>query len=718
MYVNETDTDTIKSQRDLALGIAASSTIEEALPLCLDIAISVAGMDSGGIYLMEDSGDLFLACSKGLSDRFISEVSHIKADSDKAMVVMKRTPVYTTYDCLTGFLMSDYPKGEGLRAIAIIPVLYQDRVIACLNISSHTLDEIPHSSRDYIETVAAQIGNAMVSIKAEENVREKQKELERLFGALKVEEELRKYREKLEERAEELKSINRRLEREIAERKQAEISLRESEERYRNLFENSSLGMFQTTINGTFISLNESCARIFGYNSPDEVIRKVKDLGQTVYSEPSLRDEMIETLRMTRGMRKFEYNLLRNDGSPLTVNLYMRLVRDVKGKELYLEGFLEDITERKRLDEAIKASERNFRRLSEEYHILLDALPDTLLVLSVDMEILWVNTSAVFHLDEDTVLKRKCYSLFYNESKPCKNCPVVKSFSTGKAESSQVLTSNNRYLDVRSRPIKDEYGHISRIIVLARDMTEKIFLQREAIRATHLASIGELAAGVAHEINNPLTGIINYAQIIANKSEKNSKNYDVCTRIIKEGDRIARIVKSLLSFARSTRQDKMPVDIGQIFTDSIILTGARMNKDGITFQVNISETLPKIIAEPNQIQQVFLNILSNARYALNSKYPSYDSNKIINVACEQITVDNKKFVRIMFHDNGCGVHAGIIDKVFNPFFTTKPLGEGTGLGLSISYGIINEHKGHIIIDSVEGEFTKVIIELPVWEGEF
>jgi len=718
MYDTDPETPAIKLQRDLALGIAAASNLEEALPLCLDIAISVAGMDSGSIYLLDHSGDFVLTCVKGLSDRFISELAHIKADSEKAMLVMKRNPVYTKYEYLTGSLVNPELKSENLLAVAVIPVIYRDRVIASLNISSHSVDEIPPCSRSSLETIAAQTGNAIARIKAELELREKQKELERLMGTLNVEEEPRKYRDELELRADELKSINLRMEKEIAERKQAEVALRESEERYRNLFENSSFGIFQTAMNGTFITLNQSCARIFGYNSPEEVMNEIRDIGQTFYPYSSLRHEMIETLRSTPGMKKFEYNLLHKNGSKLTVNLYIRLVRDLKGKELYLEGFIEDVSERKRLDEAIKASEKNFRRLSEEYHILLDSLPDTLLVLSHDMEILWVNTAAVFHLDEDTVLKRKCHSLFYNEEKPCKNCPVVKSFSTGRAESGQLLTSNNRYLDVRARPIKDEYGHIVKIIVLARDMTEKVFLQREALRTSHLASIGELAAGVAHEINNPLTGIINYAQIIANKSEKNSKNYDVCKRIIKEGDRIARIVKSLLSFARSTRQDKMPVDIGQIFTDSIILTGARMNKDGITFQINISEKLPKIMAEPNQIQQVFLNILSNARYALNNKYPSYDSNKIINVACEEITVDNKKFVRIIFHDNGCGVHTGIIDKVFNPFFTTKPLGQGTGLGLSISYGIINEHNGHIIIDSVEGEFTKVIIDLPVWEGEF
>jgi hypothetical protein len=130
-----------KTQRGPGSLHCAASTIEEALPLCLDIAISVAGMDSGGIYLLNHSGDLLLACSKVLSDRFISEVSHIKADSDKAMVVMNRTPVYSTYDCLTGSILRDYPVTEGLLAIAIIPVLYQDSVIASLNISSHTLDE-------------------------------------------------------------------------------------------------------------------------------------------------------------------------------------------------------------------------------------------------------------------------------------------------------------------------------------------------------------------------------------------------------------------------------------------------------------------------------------------------------------------------------------------------------------------------------------------------
>ncbi|MEQ8224042.1 MAG: PAS domain S-box protein, partial [Candidatus Eremiobacterota bacterium] len=470
--MNETDRNTIKAQRDLALCIAAASTIEEALPLCLDIAISVAGMDSGGIYLLNHSGDLLLACSKGLSDRFISEVSHIKADSDKAMVVMNRTPVYSTYDCLTASLLSEYPVTEGLLAVAIIPVIYQNSVIASLNISSHTVHEIPLISRENLETIAAQIGNAIARIKAEEEVREKQKELERFFGALKIEEEFRKYRVQLEERAEDLKSINRRLEKEIAERKQAEIALRESEERYRNLFENSSLGIFQTNINGTFITLNQSCARIFGYNSPDEVMREVREHVHSVYPEPSLRDKMLETLRNAQGMRKFEYNLLHKNGSILTVNLYIRLVRDVKGKELYLEGFLEDISEGKSKDEAL-------RKIQSQQKAMLDNIPHIAWLKDKDSRFIAVNASFLkaFNLEAGEVEGKTDFDI----------CPAELA-EKYREDDRQVMISGKQFqlieplankegniiwLDTIKTPILNDTGEIIGTTGIARDISER-----------------------------------------------------------------------------------------------------------------------------------------------------------------------------------------------------------------------------------------------------
>jgi signal transduction histidine kinase len=137
-----------------------------------------------------------------------------------------------------------------------------------------------------------------------------------------------------------------------------------------------------------------------------------------------------------------------------------------------------------------------------------------------------------------------------------------------------------------------------------------------------------------------------------------------------------------------------------------------MRKDGINFKVNILSKFIKVPVHPQQIQQVFLNIISNARYALNQKYPETHENKILEITCEQLTINNSPFVRIVFHDRGAGISSSIIDKVVNPFFSTKPNRMGTGLGLSISHGIITEHGGKLIINSIEGEYTKIIIDLP------
>lgn len=259
---------------------------------------------------------------------------------------------------------------------------------------------------------------------------------------------------------------------------------------------------------------------------------------------------------------------------------------------------------------------------------------------------------------------------------------------------------------------------VSAIIVNSRDITERKMMQEEMVKTGHLASIGELAAGVAHEINNPLNGVINYAQILINKlkaegiEREKDIMIDISSRIIKEGNRIAGIVKGLLSFARESKEEKRRVHIREILSDTLFLYEAQMRKDGVNLKVDIPEGLSEIIANPQEIQQVFLNIVSNARYTLNQKYPERHKDKVIEIRGAEVKIDDCPYVKITFYDRGAGIPANIIGRVCDPFYTTKPRGEGTGLGLSISYGIIKSYDGSFLINSVEGEFTEVTVMLP------
>jgi len=241
--------------------------------------------------------------------------------------------------------------------------------------------------------------------------------------------------------------------------------------------------------------------------------------------------------------------------------------------------------------------------------------------------------------------------------------------------------------------------------------------EAEAMHSSRLATIGELAAGVAHEINNPVNGVINYAQLLVDKLAGGSREHDIAERIIKEGDRISYIVRSLLSFSRQRTEGKKEVHLEEIISESMALTGAHMRKEGIMLELDIPPGLPLIFANPRQLQQVILNIISNARYALNQRYPSSSENKKFMIKAIKTTINEMPYVRIEFTDYGTGMAAAVAGKVLNPFFSTKPEGQGTGLGLSISHGIISDHGGRLTIESVEGEFTKVIATVPTLDFE-
>lgn len=266
----------------------------------------------------------------------------------------------------------------------------------------------------------------------------------------------------------------------------------------------------------------------------------------------------------------------------------------------------------------------------------------------------------------------------------------------------------NAFNDMAEALMKREKEMIELNRYLEQEIEEKTAFQKEAVRSAQLASLGELAAGVAHEINNPVNSIMNYAQLLIDECSANITETMYAGQIIKEGDRIALIVRSLLSFARMGGEDKRAVSVSAALSETLSLSGSQLRKEGINVSVNVPGDLPDIIAYQQHIEQVFLNLISNARHALNEKYPSMNDDKVLEISAEGMG----SFVRITFCDHGPGIPEWIIGKVTNPFFTTKPAGMGTGLGLSISYGIIADHNGRVNIESVYGQYTKVVIDLP------
>lgn len=309
---------------------------------------------------------------------------------------------------------------------------------------------------------------------------------------------------------------------------------------------------------------------------------------------------------------------------------------------------------------------------------------------------------------------RKCYNTYMMLDEPCGYCLLKEAVDSGQVQQTEAIRSDGRNYDIIFSPFIDVDGDVKGIVLLG-DITEKKILEAEAMRAGHLASLGELAAGVAHEINNPINGIINYAEILKDHFYEQDKDTEIPKRIINAGERIAQIVNNLLSFARHRDEEPISVHIRDILADALGLVENQLVKDGITLSSNIPTGLPKIIARSQEIQQVFLNILSNARYALNQRFPIAHSDKVIQIKGETVIIESHKHVRVTFQDYGTGIPENILDRICNPFFSTKPKGKGTGLGLSISHGIMDNHRGRLWFKSVEGEYTKVIAELPIDE---
>lgn len=256
--------------------------------------------------------------------------------------------------------------------------------------------------------------------------------------------------------------------------------------------------------------------------------------------------------------------------------------------------------------------------------------------------------------------------------------------------------------------------------LLGITIKEKRKMVAHLIEQQRLESAGTLASGVAHEINKPLNGIMNYGQLILDSLDADTENAEFSREIIRETNRIAIIVRNLLQFSRQNEKEHnyaQPVDI---ISGTVILIRTIIKHDQIDLQIDVPENLPKLKCRSQEIQQVIMNLFTNARDALNEKFEGYNEDKIIKLYCNQFNKKNHRWLRITVEDHGNGIPENIHDKIFEPFFSSKSRDKGTGLGLFISYGIIKDHHGELTFDTKKGHYTKFYIDLPVdngWELE-
>ncbi len=264
---------------------------------------------------------------------------------------------------------------------------------------------------------------------------------------------------------------------------------------------------------------------------------------------------------------------------------------------------------------------------------------------------------------------------------------------------------NIKWIRAIGEPNLDENGKVIQIIGIVQDITERKKMEEQLLTNDRLASIGELVSGVAHELNNPLTGIIGFADLLAGRKDLPDDVKEDLKLINKEARRTSNIVKNLLTFARKQPKEKQPTDLNKAIEVVLELRAYEQKVSNIQVNTQFTSDLPEIIANASDLQQVFLNIIVNAEYAMLEAH----GKGTINITTER----DGDIIRTSFADDGLGISEENLGHVFDPFFTTKEVGKGTGLGLSICHGIITEHGGRIYAESELGKGTTFIIELPV-----
>jgi PAS domain S-box-containing protein len=467
-----------------------------------------------------------------------------------------------------------------------------------------------------------------------------------------------------------------------------------SEDKYRGLFENANDGIIILRDPQFLIAdLNREVVQLTGYEKGELIQRGFIDLFKPMEKEKAL--SFFEEVLKNGEARTDSFSLLGKDGTLLEVDLSIKRIDF--GDEFFYQVIFRDLTEQRKLEKKIRESKRNLEAI---FH----GIQNRLSIQAPDYQILRVNRAVIgkYHTTYQELIGRKCYEAYYQRSLPCEKCPVAVTIETKQPASSIMrISEEETTLRTSSYPILDEKGHLVSIIEYIEDITEEQKLQEQLIQSEKLAGVGVLASGVAHEINNPLSGIIGMAEI-AMEEENLSEIKSYLKDIFNCGEKISEIVKGLRSYSRIAKQGEQSlVDLNEVLEESLKMVRLATQTTSIEV-IKKFQSVDKIEANAGEVQQVFTNLITNAFQAMNGK------GGMLTLSTRSL----KDSVEIKVSDNGMGIPQKYINKIFDPFFTTKKIGEGTGLGLNIVYRLVTKYEGTLDVESKEGIGTTFTIKFP------
>lgn len=474
-------------------------------------------------------------------------------------------------------------------------------------------------------------------------------------------------------------------------------------DRFKLLYERAPLAYQSLDENGNFIEINPSWCDVLGY-SREEVIGK--SFGNFLH--PDWKDHFKENFPRFKAIGEIsgvEFEMVKKDGSLLLVSFYGRIGKDKNGDFQQTHCIFQDITERKRADAALRESE-------EKYRSMMEAMKDPAYICSPDYRVEYANPAMTKRVGRD-VLGEKCFKALHGLGGKCPWC-VHDRIQQGNFDLDIVSPMDGRSFNVSQSPIAHDDGFVSKMTVY-RDTTNFKKIESQLLHAQKIEAIGALAGGIAHDFNNILFPVLGFAEMLKEDLPENSAFHKNVDEILAGAVRAKELVKQILTFSRQAELDIKPLK-----SHLIIKEVAKLIRAIIPTSIEIkkfidAKTLP-ILADPTQIHQVAMNLITNAYQAMQEP-GGVLTIRLQNIEDDDIptpdlTLGSGPHVLLSIGDTGTGIDKITLERIFEPYFTTKPKGKGTGLGLSVVHGIVTGYGGEIKVTSSPEHGTRFDVYLP------